>query len=196
MTDPVRSTQDEVGGRVLKLGRQGVGSFHSPERVVGALRAAHPHEGDDQIVQRLITLHCSQSALQGAVSGVGGIFTLVLSLPLSLFADGVIQARLAYTIALAYGHDPDSVGTRQRVAGCLVGVGGTSASALGVGAPRALVGAVRRKAVRRVGARLLSRVGGEGAARLVPVAGAVVAGAMDYALTRSVARRAVDAFRQ
>ncbi|MDP9240645.1 MAG: EcsC family protein [Actinomycetota bacterium] len=195
MTEAVRQGQADVGGRVLRLGRQGVGSFHSPERVVGQLRAAHPRDADDQTVQRLINLHCSQSALQGAISGIGGIFTLVLTLPLSLFADGVIQARLAYAIALVYGHDPDAPETEALVAGCLVGVGGTSASALGVGAPRALVAAVRRKAARRVGAKLLTRVGGEGAARLIPVAGAAAAGAMDFALTRSVARRATEAFK-
>ncbi|PZS25381.1 MAG: hypothetical protein DLM59_20375 [Pseudonocardiales bacterium] len=196
MTEAVRQEAGDIGGRVLRLGRQGVGSFHSPERVVGALRAAHPRDSDEQTVQRLVNLHCSQSAVQGAISGVGGIFTLVLMLPLSLFTDGVIQARLAYAIALVYGHDPDAPETAALVAGCLVGVGGNSASALGVGAPRALVAAVRRKAVRRVGAKLLTRVGGEGAARLVPVAGAAIAGATDFALTRGVAKRAVEAFQR
>jgi hypothetical protein len=196
MTQEMQRAAGDVGGRVLRLGRQGIGSFHSPERVVGELRAAHPHDTDEQTVQRLVSLHCSQSALQGAISGVGGIFTLVLSLPLSLLADGVIQARLAYAIALVYGHDPDAPETEALVASCLVGVGGTSASALGVGAPRALVAAVRRRAMRRVGAKLLTRVGGEGAARLLPVAGAAAAGAMDFALTRSVARRAVEAFQR
>ncbi|MEP6697634.1 MAG: EcsC family protein [Pseudonocardiales bacterium] len=195
MTEDVQRITGDVGGRVLRHGRQGVGSFHSPERILGSLRAAHPRDTADETVQRLINLHCSQSAVQGAISGVGGIFTLVLTLPLSLFADGVIQARLAYAIALAYGHDPDSPATEAMVASCLVGVGGTSASALGVGAPRALVSAVRRKAVRRVGAKLLTRVGGEGAARLVPFVGAAAAGAMDFALTRSVARRAIEAFK-
>lgn len=196
MTDAVRSRQGQVGDRVLRLGRQGIGSFHSPERVVGQLRAAHPGDTNEQTVQRLINLHCSESAVQGAISGVGGLFTLVLSLPLSLFADGVIQARLAYAIALTYGHDPDAPQTQELVAGCLAGVGGNSARAAGVGAPRALVAAVRRRAIRRVGAKLLTRVGGEGAARLVPVAGAAAAGALDYALTQGVARRAVDAFRR
>jgi hypothetical protein len=196
MTREMQQTAGDVGGRVLRLGRQGIGAFHSPERVVGELRAAHPRDTNEQTVERLVNLHCSQSALQGAISGVGGIFTLVLSMPLSLFADGVIQARLAYAIALVYGHDPDARETEALVAGCLVGVGGTSASALGVGAPRALVAAVRRRAMRRVGAKLLTRVGGEGAARLLPVAGAAVAGAMDFALTRSVARRAVEAFQR
>lgn len=196
MTEAMQRRQGDVGGRVLRHGRQGIGSFHSPERVVGEMRAAHPNDTNEQTVHRLINLHCSQSALQGAISGVGGIFTLVLTLPLSLFADGVIQARLAYAIALVYGHDPDAPETEVLVASCLVGVGGTSASALGVGAPRALVAAVRRKAVRRVGAKLLTRVGGEGAARLVPVAGAAAAGAMDFALTRGVARRAIEAFKR
>lgn len=196
MTDAVRQREGDVGGRVLRLGRQGVGSFHSPERVVGQLRAAHPHDTDEQTVQRLINLHCSQSAAQGAISGLGGIVTLVLMLPLSLFADGVIQARLAYAIALVYGHDPDTPEMAALVAGCLVGVGGTSASALGVGAPRALAAAVRRKAVRSVGRRLLTRAGGEGAARLVPFAGAAIAGSMDFALTRGVARRAIEAFKR
>jgi hypothetical protein len=196
MTQAVQRGQGDVGGRVLRHGRQGIGSFHSPERVVGQMRAAHPADTDEQTVERLVNLHCSESALQGALSGLGGIFTLVLTLPLSLFADGVIQARLAYAIALVYGHDPDARDTEELVASCLVGVGGTSASALGVGAPRALVAAVRRKAVRRLGARMLTRVGGEGAARLVPVAGAAAAGAMDYALTRGVARRAIAAFQR
>ncbi|MGB9377874.1 MAG: EcsC family protein [Mycobacteriales bacterium] len=186
---------DEIGANVLRHGRRGIGRFHSPERVVGDIRAAHPYDTKERTIERLVALHCSQGALQGAISGIGGLFTLVIALPLSLFAGGVIQARLAYCIALVYGHDPDSPETEARVAGCLVGVGGTSLAALGVGAPRGLASAIKRRALRRVGVKLLTRVGGEGAARLIPVAGAAAAGAMDYVFTRGVAQRAVVAFR-
>lgn len=186
--------ESDIGARVLRHGRRGIGSFHSPERLVGEIRAAHPHDTREQTVQRLVRLHCTEGALQGAASGLGGIFTIVVTLPLSLFAGGVIQARLAYAIALVYGHDPDAPVTEELVTRCLVGVGGTSLTALGVGAPRGLAAAIKRRAIRRVGAKLLARVGGESAARLVPVAGAAAAGAMDYGFTRAVARRAMEAF--
>lgn len=186
---------DDVAASVLKHGRKGVGRFHSPERVVGDTRKAHPHESKEQTVQRLVNLHCSESAVQGAISGIGGLFTLVVSLPLSLFAGGVIQARLAYCIALVYGHELDTPETEAKVVGCLVGVAGTSITAVGVGASKGLAAAVKRRALRSVGTRLLTRIGGEGAARLIPVAGAAAAGAMDFAFTRGVARRAIDTFR-
>ena len=192
----IERAESDVGSRVLSYGRKGVGRFHSPERVVGDIRRSHPDDTKEQTIQRLVNLHCSEGALQGAISGLGGIFTLVVSLPLSLFAGGVIQARLAYCIALVYGHDLDSPETEARVASCLTGVAGTSVSALGRAAPRGLTAAIRRRVVRRVGAKLLTRVGGEGAARLIPVAGAAVAGAMDYSFTRTVARRAIATFRQ
>lgn len=185
----------DVGAKVLRHGRKGIGRFHSPERLVGEIRAAHPGDSKEQTVRRLVKLHCSEGALQGAVSGIGGIFTLVVTLPLSLFAGGVIQARLAHCIALVYGHDLDAPETEAKVASCLVGVGGTSMAALGVGAPRGLTAALKRKAIRRVGTKLLTRIGGEGAARVIPVAGAAAAGAMDFAFTRGVARRAIATFR-
>jgi uncharacterized protein (DUF697 family) len=162
---------------------------------VGQLRAGHPNDTKEQTIQRLVNLHCSESALQGAVSGLGGVLTLVVSLPLSLFAGGVIQARLAYCIALVYGHDLDAPETEARVAHCLVGVGGTSLEALGVSAPKGMRTAIRRRVIRGVGARLLTRVGGEGAARLIPVVGAAAAAAVDYGFTRRVAREAVQTFR-
>jgi len=196
MADSQERSEGDVAGRVLSAGRRGIGSFHTPERLVGELRAAHPQDSKDMTVGRLIRLHCTEGALQGAASGLGGIFTLVITLPLSLFAGGVIQARLAYAIALVYGHDLDSAETESTVAHCLTGGRGTSATAAGVSGPRALTAALRRKAVRGVGTRLLTRVGGEGAARLIPVAGAAVAGAMDYGFTHAVATRAVEAFRR
>ncbi len=195
----VEKTSDraaDVGAKVLRHGRKGVGRFHSPERLVGDIRAAHPGETREKTIERLVALHCNEGALQGAISGIGGIFTLVITLPLSLFAGGVIQARLAYSIALVYGHDLDTPETEAKVANCLVGVGGTSMAALGVGAPRGLAAAIKRKAIRRLGTKLLTRVGGEGAARAIPVAGAAAAGAMDYAFTKGVARRAIATFRR
>lgn len=193
--DQGSSKAEEIGTSVLRHGRKGIGRFHSPERVVGDIRRGHPNDSKEQTIQRLVNLHCNEGALQGAISGIGGIFTMIITLPLSLFAGGVIQARLAYSIALVYGHDLDSTETEGKVARCLTGVGGTSLVALGVTAPKGLSAAIKRKAIRRVGAKLLTRVGGEGAARLLPVAGAAAAGAMDFAFTRSVARRAIDSFR-
>lgn len=184
-----------VGRRVMHFGRAGLGPFHSPERLVGKLRADKPNLDTEQQIERLISWHCAQGAAQGAVSGVGGIVVLPITLPLSLVAGGVIQARLAYAIALVYGHDLDSAETREKVADCLIGAGKTSASAAGVASPRVLARAVRRRLTRRVGAAVLTRVGGESAARLLPVIGAATAGAVDYGFTRGVAHRAVAAFK-
>ncbi len=196
MPEPDAHPDHDVAGRVLSAGRRGIGSFHTPERLVGDMRAAHPEDTKEDTVQRLIRLHCTEGALQGAASGLGGIFTLVITLPLSLFAGGVIQARLAYAIALVYGHELDSPETEAAVTRCLMGVGGTSASAAGVSTPKALSAALKRKAMRGIGTRLLTRVGGEGAARLLPVVGAATAGAMDYGFTHAVATRAVEAFKR
>lgn len=178
----------------MRFGRAGLGPFHSPERLVGELRREQPDLSTQEQVERLISWHCAQGAAQGAASGVGGIVLLPVTLPLSLLAGGVIQTRLAYSIALVYGHELDSAETRDKVAACLVGAGGSSASAASVASPRVLSQALRKRLTRRVGTAVLSRVGGEGAARLVPFIGAAAAGAVDYGFTRGVARRAVAAF--
>ncbi len=196
MTGTDADHDSDVGSRVLAAGRRGIGSFHTPERLVGDLRASHPEDTKEMTVQRLIRLHCTEGALQGAASGLGGIFTLVITLPLSLFAGGVIQARLAYAIALVYGHDLDAPVTETAVTKCLIGVAGTAASGAGVSAPKGITAALKRKAIRGIGARVLTRVGGEGAARLIPVVGAAAAGALDYGFTHAVAMRAVEAFKR
>lgn len=188
-------TSSGVGRRVMRFGRAGLGPFHSPERLVGQLRADKPNLSTEDQVERLISWHCAQGAAQGAVSGVGGIVVLPVTLPLSLLAGGVIQARLAYAIALVYGHDLDSEQTRERVAACLIGAGKSSASAASIASPRMITQAVRKRLTRRVGAAVLTKVGGEGAARLLPVFGAATAGAVDYAFTRGVAKRAVQEFK-
>lgn len=188
-------TSSAVGRRVMHFGRAGLGPFHSPERLVGQLRKDKPNLSTEEQVERLVSWHCAQGAAQGAVSGVGGIVVLPVTLPLSLLAGGVIQARLAYAVALVYGHDLDAPRTREQVAACLLGAGRSSATAAGVASPRVISQAVRKRLSRRVGAAVLTKVGGEGAARLLPVFGAATAGAVDYAFTRGVAKRAVAAFK-
>jgi hypothetical protein len=187
-----------LGRRVLRIGRHGLGPFRSPERLVAARRRGSGRSANVEAqVRSLIRLHCAEAAVQAAASGLGGILTLPVTLPLSLLAGGVIQARLAYAIALLYGHDPDAAETAAGVADAVTGAERKTAASYAPGKAGAVLRSrVGNQIARRVGTRLLARVGGEGAARVVPFVGAVLAAALDYGFTKQVAGRAVATFRR
>ncbi|GFK95545.1 hypothetical protein NNJEOMEG_03411 [Fundidesulfovibrio magnetotacticus] len=157
-------------------------------------------------VEALIRRESAKNAFLSAVSNVGGLATLPVAIPLGAYASFAYQARLAAAVALVYGHDVRSERVRvlvglsmagRRAVDILKQLGVRFTTMLLERAAAQLSEKVLAEAASGVGVRVLA----QGGARLpgllaksVPVASAVVCGAIDWRYCRSVGRVARDIF--
>ena len=164
----------------------------------------HPH--NEARIDALVRWEIAKNFTAGFVTGLAGLVTMPVALPANLGAVWLLQARMAAAMAHLRGHSLDDPWVQS---GVLISLMGAAAPELlrhgGVragewAAQRALL-QISEKTLqdinRRVGFRLLATAGEHGAVRLsrvVPVAGAVVGGAIDAYSARVVARTARRVF--
>jgi hypothetical protein len=79
------------------------------------------YANNDKRVDALIRWETSKNFTAGFVTGLGGVLTLPITVPGSVAASWLIQARMAAAIAAIYGHDPRSDKVRTVVLLALVG---------------------------------------------------------------------------
>jgi hypothetical protein len=186
----------------------GVSPLESADRLAERYRIDASFRSDDARVDALIRWETAKNFTAGFITGLGGVLTLPISIPGSVAASWLIQARMAAAIAALYGHDPRS--DRVRTVVLLALVGDVTASKLLKGAGIALGRQAAMKAVERVGGRTLTGINREvgvhlltkggatgvrGASRLVPIAGGIVSGAFDAVSCQLVGRSAKKLFR-
>lgn len=133
-----------------------------------ALRAAHPADSTDQLVRRIIRRQAFRAGVVGAITGFGGFFTLIIGLPVDILLSTRIQATMVEFIAAAYGHARVSE-TEQRVRQFLILSGG-----------RRIAGSTTEALV-----AFAVRFVGESLAKLIPLIGAAISFAVNYALAQA-----------
>jgi hypothetical protein len=163
---------------------------------------------NDLRVDALIRRESTKNAFSTAVTNLGGVMTLPVAIPANIYASFAYQARLAAAVALIYGHDIRSHKVRVMVGLSLAGRKAVEVlKSLGV---RFTVMLLERSAAQlsekvladigaAVGIRILAQ-GGEQAAGLllktIPIASAVVCGAIDWNYCRAVGKVSRDIFRR
>jgi uncharacterized protein (DUF697 family) len=156
---------------------------------------------DDEAIDALIRWQVAKAAAAGFLTNLGGLATLPIALPANVLSALYIQVRMVAAIAALRGHDLRSDQVRTVVLACLCGttlIDVVKEAGIGVGAGLAqqAVASLSSEALRRL-ARIgaLRRAGGTThMARLTPLIGGVVAGALDGALTRAYANAAKKLF--
>jgi len=193
---------ESVVGQVVRAAIDGFGPFKGARELVDPYRRRGL--STVAVVDRVVRSQVTQAAAQGAVSGLGGLVTMLAGLAPATAASMFVQARLTAAIAHAHGHDLDDPHVRDRIARVVTG---TSMSTgvqkagreAGERAAKVLVPRVQARAASRVasraaagraGGRIATRVAGSSAGKAIPVVGAVVGGAVDLAITRRVAEKA------
>lgn len=187
--------------RVLAFGIDGIGPLRSAESV--ALRALADNPTPERAIDNLVRSHARLAAVNGFVTGLGGLVTMVIALPINVVGFAMLSARLVAAIASIRGYDLADPATRTTVLLTLTGKNASELlAAAGVTVPG---GRIAGSAVKRlpsstlafinkgIAFRVLTRTIGKGAARfsrLVPLLGGVVAAIVDRALLRSMARHA------
>jgi len=162
----------------------------------------------DHRVQALIRRETVKTAFSSAVSNFGGLATLPISIPASLYLSFGYQARLSGAIACLYGHDLASRKVRTLVGLTLAGESAVELlKSLGVHYTARILeqGAAQlsEKVLAEIGAtmgvRIMARTGDQAAALLVksiPVVSAVLCGAIDWGYCQGVGRVSREVFRK
>jgi uncharacterized protein (DUF697 family) len=160
----------------------------------------------EERIESLINWETSKNFTSGFITGLGGILTIPVSVPASMGASWVIQARMAAAIAKLAGHDIKSDRVKTFVLLTLVGdackdVLKDVGIKVGQGLARAALNRLPGKALieinKKVGFRLLTKAGETGAVNLVkmiPLAGGVIGGVFDAATCRIVGKQAKNIF--
>jgi uncharacterized protein (DUF697 family) len=156
---------------------------------------------DEEAIAALIRWQVAKAAAAGFLTNLGGLATLPIALPANVLSALYIQIRMVAAIAALRGHDLRSDQVRTVVLACLCGttlLDVVKEAGIGVGAGLAQQAAT---SLSSEGLRRLARIGGlHGAhgsarvARLTPLIGGVIAGAIDGALTRAYANAAKRLF--
>ncbi|ANS78290.1 2,4-dihydroxyhept-2-ene-1,7-dioic acid aldolase [Serinicoccus hydrothermalis] len=194
-------------GRLLDYGVDGVGPVQSSSEVLARVRN-NKGEDDEKVVNAIVSEHIRKAAVGGFLTGMGGIFTMPVAIPVNVLEFYTLATRMVAAIAEHRGYDVRSKEARSAVLLSLVGAdadelmrkAGVSTAAGLTGSGRLATLAMSRlpKAAammvnKAVGFRLLTAVGGRALGRLirfVPVAGGVVGAGLDGYLMKRIADHA------
>jgi len=147
----------------------------------------------EERIESLINWETSKNFTSGFITGLGGIITIPVSIPASMGASWVIQARMAAAIAKLAGHDIKSDRVKTFVLLTLVGdackdvlkdVGIKVGQGLAKAALKNIPGKMLIEINKKVGFRLLTKAGETGAVNLIkmiPLAGGFIGGTFDAA---------------
>jgi EcsC family protein len=188
---PFRSAGDALVGKILDVGVDGAGPWHSA--LVAAEQARAGSLDVEQAIRRLIATHRRLVGVAGFATGFGGIATMAATVPADIVSFYAVSARMTAAIAYLRGYDLDSDEVRSLILVNLLGAGGATALGeigikAGTGAATAalkgLPASVLVRINRRVGFRLVTKFGEKGVinlAKVIPVLGGGIGASVNVA---------------
>ena len=205
MTGKALALSQKAFTRVLDVGVDGAGRFKGAVDV--AEEVFKTRGGDtEEAVRHLIRIHVRLAATTGGLTGLGGLITLPVSLPVGIGGYYLLGARLAGGVAHLRGHDVHSEDVRTAVLLAMLGSAGTeivkdagiTIGTKGLAAALAKVpGKVFIDINKKVGFRLVTKGGTKGAinaGKLVPFIGGPIGATIDGVSMRAVGGYAKSAF--
>ncbi len=180
------------------------------KRYVEGLRERYPDATDDELARKVVSLKSIKNGLVGAATGVPGFLAFPIAIPADVIASWKIQINMAMCIAHIYGHaiDPTKDEIKTDIFMILAGSGAKeSLNLMGVEVDQVTKNAIRRYVTREVtielwkhlGRRIIRTTGLRSMhrmSRVMPLVGAPIGFAFDYAATRSVGEAACDYYRR
>ena len=82
---------------------------------VNKLREQNPKISDKDLARKIVNRKSFKNGLVGAATGVGGLITLPVTVPVDIVATWKIQITLAFAIANVFGHTKDTTDLRTDV---------------------------------------------------------------------------------
>jgi hypothetical protein len=145
-------------------------------------------EYDGGSLEHFISWQTMKCAATGFASGLGGLFTLPVTVPLDVAANLYVQLRMIAVIAHLNGHNARSDRVKAMALACLLG-----------NEAKEIVKDISIEMSRMVAQRLVARAAQRGftqLGRLVPLVGGVVGGTIDALACQAVAGVAKRVFRE
>lgn len=208
MSEAEESKALQVANWLTEKAVGGVGPLSSAEELALEYLNDSSYESNDKRVESLIKWETSKNFSTGFITGLGGFATLPVTIPASLGASWILQARMAAAIARIYGHDLSEDRVKTLILCVIIGqdikevckqAGIKIGTKLTYVAIRKLPVEALKRINKAVGFRLLTKAGEKGIInliKLVPVVGGVVGGTFDAVTCRITAKAAREAFRQ
>lgn len=189
---------DKVVDWMIESGQQDI------EVYVDKLRSQNTSLSCDELAKKIVRRKSHKNGLVGAITGVGGVITLPATIPADLFGSWKIQIGMALAIARVYGHDSQSVDMKTDIYLILAGDSAKEAlkragieiskSVTKKAVDRYITRDVMKKIWRVVSQKVITK-GGEKSmlsfTRMVPLVGAPVGYAFDWAAARTVGGHAI-----
>lgn len=163
-------------------------------------------EVPERAAKELVKYQVLKCGTSGFITGLGGLLTLPAAIPANIGSVLYVQMRMVAAIAKIGGYDVRSDQVQTLVYMCLTGTAISDVvkqTGIKIGektltaALKKLPGSVLTKINQRIGFRLITKFGEKGAinlAKLIPVAGGVIGGAVDVASTTVIAKNAIKLF--
>jgi hypothetical protein len=192
---------------ILSQGIDGLGPFSSSEVLASQFSGDAGYADTQARVDAMIRWESAKNFGTGFLSGLGGLITLPVTIPMSLYASWIVQARLAGAIAHLHGYSTRDERVRTLILLSLIGDAGKElmkefgvklGNKMAMKALEAVPGRLFIEINKRVGFRLITKAGEKGlinVLKMVPLAGGVVGGSIDAVGCRTVGRTADSIFR-
>jgi len=194
--------------RLLDIGIDGRGPFDSAE-TIAETALKHSRGNVEQAVTSIRRDHRQLGAVGGFVTGLGGFFTMPISLPANVLAFYLVGTRMTAATAKVRGYDLKDPAIRSAILLTLVGADGDDilkkAGLTAAGGKLSSVAFSRLPAPalmvlnKAIGFRLLARIGGSAFTRLgraVPVVGGLLGGGVDVYMLSRIGAQAAKEFPQ
>ena len=171
MSEAEESKALQVANWLTEKAVGGVGPLSSAEELALEYLNDSSYESNDKRVDSLIKWETSKNFSTGFITGLGGFATLPVTIPASLGASWILQARMAAAIARIYGHDLSEDRVKTLILCVIIGqdikevckqVGIKIGTKLTYVAIRKLPGEVLKRINQAVGFRLLTKAGEKG----------------------------------
>jgi uncharacterized protein (DUF697 family) len=133
-----------------------------------------PNASREALLNRIIAQQSRRAGIIGAVTSLGGFFTLPITLPVDVLLSLQVQNRMVEFIAASYGKTQAN-DYEARIRTYLVMTGGIRAT----------------ETTSRLMMRFLTRILGKSFAKLIPFVGAIIGFAVNYAIARATGELAL-----
>lgn len=204
--EPTESAALSLVKWIADKGIEGVGPLTSAQDLAAEYEANPSYSSTEERIDALIAWESSKNAIEGFLTGLGGIITLPVTIPASISVSWLYQARLAATIAILSGATPSASQMRTLATACLLGnaleeilrnAGVAVGKKITIAMINKIPGRILIEINKKIGFRLITKAGEKGIINLtkwVPFLGGVVGAAIDAAACRSVGKVAKQLF--
>jgi EcsC protein family len=190
---------------IVAVGINGFGVLSSAEKIAEDHLKSCGYD-KEKAINSIIAWNTAYAAGTGFVTGLGGLATLPISIPVGLASSYTLAANTAAAIAVLRGYDIKCEQVRTFVILTLLGDSGlevvrTAGVQIGNQVTKSLISQIPRKILieinKKVGFRLITKAGEKGIInlmKLVPLAGGAVGAGFDSAFVHNCGRIAKDMF--